>query len=252
MFRIQSKLDPRTKQRVKLAEIGARLREVRDSREISLDTIARETSIPLRFLEAIEAGDLDNLPEPVTVRWLISRFANYLSIDGEEISRRFPTGEGFSWKLPKIPRLLPDIQIRPIHLYFLYLLLVIGSVQAVSRVLEKSALQSNRLPPPSLPVEQAKDRSNPVRPVATNAPASGQVVVEIKAKEDCWIRVVADGKTEFEGLLGRGTQRVWQADKALTVRAGNAGGVYIAVNNEDAKKLGEPGKVQEVTYTANR
>jgi hypothetical protein len=77
------------------------------------------------------------------------------------------------------------------------------------------------------------------------------VVVELKVKEDCWVRVVADGKTTFEGVLPRGTHRVWQADRSLTVRAGNAGGVYVAVNNANAKQLGLPGKVEEVTYTAN-
>lgn len=42
------------------------------------------------------------------------------------------------------------------------------------------------------------------------------------------------------------------ANKELTVRAGNAGGVLIAVNKKEAKQLGQPGQVEEVTYTANK
>jgi hypothetical protein len=49
----------------------------------------------------------------------------------------------------------------------------------------------------------------------------------------------------------RERHRTWQANRELTVRAGNAGGVYVAVNNANAKQLGQPGKVEEVTYRAN-
>ncbi|MDJ0542220.1 MAG: DUF4115 domain-containing protein, partial [Microcystis sp. M53603_WE2] len=78
-----------------------------------------------------------------------------------------------------------------------------------------------------------------------------QLVVEVKLEDDCWLRVVVDGKTEFEGVLPQGSHRTWQANRELTVRAGNAGGVYVAVNNAHAKQLGQPGKVEEVTYRAN-
>jgi cytoskeletal protein RodZ len=251
MFPIRAKLDPRRKQREKLREIGTELENARAERQISLEAIATGTSIPLRFLEAIESGDLDSLPEPIYIRWLIQQFANYLSLDGEALAGRFPIEEKFPLALPHFSLSLPSFSVRPVHLYFLYLLLVIGSVQAVSRVLENSALRSNRLPPPSLPTTQTTARPNPVRPVATTPDNNQAVVVEIKVKEDCWVRVVADGKTTFEGVLPRGTHRVWQADRSLTVRAGNAGGVYVAVNNANAKQLGLPGKVEEVTYTAN-
>ncbi len=153
-------------------------------------------------------------------------------------------------KLPSLS--LPSLQIRPIHLYFLYLILVIGSVQTLSHVLQKSVLQSNRLPPPSLPQQQIVQRkSNPLQPVANKTSNNQQLVVGVKLEDDCWLRVVVDGKTEFEGVLPQGTHRTWQANRELTVRAGNAGGVYVAVNNANAKQLGQPGKVGEVTYRAN-
>jgi cytoskeletal protein RodZ len=252
MFRIQSKFDPQGKQRGKLLEIGGYLQTVRGEQGISIETISQKTLIPRRLLEAIETGDLDSLPEPIYIRWLIKQFADTLALDGEELSRHFPTEVKTLWTLPRLSLSIPSFQIRPVHLYFLYLLLVIGSVQAISHVLETSSLKSNRLPPPSLPEQQTvQTHANPVRPVATNSPTNRQVVVEVKVKDDCWLKVVVDGKTKFEGLLPQGTKRTWQADKSLTVRAGNAGGVYVAVNNANAKQLGLPGKVEEVTYRAN-
>jgi cytoskeletal protein RodZ len=252
MFPIPVNFDPRRKQQQKLLEIGTRLRNAREERQISLETIAARTSIPVRLLEAIESGDADSLPEPVYIRWLIQQFANTLELDGEELAKRFPVGSGSPVDLPRFSISLPSFQPRPIHLYFLYLTLVVGSVYTVSRALDNSVLRADRLPPPSLPSGQTADRprSNPVRPVVATPNANRAVVVEIKVKDDCWVKVIADGKTQFEGMLTRGNHRIWQADRALTVRAGNAGGVYVAVNKANAKQLGQPGKVEEVTYTA--
>ena len=36
--------------------------------------------------------------------------------------------------------------------------------------------------------------------------------------------------------------------KALTIRAGNAGGVVVSVNESQAETLGQPGMVKEVTF----
>jgi len=239
MFRLlQSQLDPQRKQRTKLLEIGVYLQKNRLEQSLSLEEIAQKTLIPRHRLEALEAGDLEALPEPIYIRWLIKQFADSLSLDGETISRRFPTKVNNFFRGTKPSLSLPSLQIRPIHLYFLYLILVIGSVQTLSHVLQKSVLQSNRLP-------------NPLQPVANKTSNNQQLVVGVKLEDDCWLRVVVDGKTEFEGVLPQGTHRTWQANRELTVRAGNAGGVYVAVNNANAKQLGQPGKVGEVTYRAN-
>jgi hypothetical protein len=78
------------------------------------------------------------------------------------------------------------------------------------------------------------------------------VVVEIKLEDKSWLRVVVDGKTEFEGIVTKGTEKTWVANQQLTIRAGNAGAVLVAFNEEEAKHLGERGQVQEVTYKAKK
>lgn len=179
MFRLlQSQLDPQHKQRTKLLEIGVYLQKNRLEQSLSLEEIAQKTLIPRHRLEALEAGDLESLPEPIYIRWLIKQFADSLSLDGEAISRRFPTKVNNFFRGTKPSLSLPSLQIRPIHLYFLYLILVIGSVQTLSHVLQKSVLQSNRLPPPSLPQQQiVQPKSNPLQPVANKTSNNQQLVV---------------------------------------------------------------------------
>jgi hypothetical protein len=51
--------------------------------------------------------------------------------------------------------------------------------------------------------------------------------------------------------LQPGETRLWTADQALTIRAGNAGGVLVSFNEGQAETLGQPGMVKEVTFAPN-
>jgi cytoskeleton protein RodZ len=74
-------------------------------------------------------------------------------------------------------------------------------------------------------------------------------IVFIKAKEDSWISIVADGKTQWEGTLDANAERSIQAARELVVRTGNAGGLDISYNG---KPLGALGKEKQVrTFTFN-
>ena len=74
--------------------------------------------------------------------------------------------------------------------------------------------------------------------------------VKIELEDQSWLEVVVDGKTTFKGELPKGTNRTWSAKQELTLRTGNAGGVLVALNDQQAQKLGQPGQIQEITYKA--
>ncbi|MBR8832262.1 MAG: hypothetical protein N5P05_003514 [Chroococcopsis gigantea SAG 12.99] len=255
MFRKKKPVAPQQLQQEILQELGSRLLEIRTGKEISQEQISRQTLIPLRLVKAIESGRMEELPEPIYIRWLIKQYADVLGLDGGKFSSQFPTEKFVSQNKNNFLVRWPVLQLRPIHLYFLYILLVAFSIQFLSNALQKSTLEVNNLPPINLPksstVNHPTKIAKPVNDIPVSSQESKQVVVDIKVKDDCWLKVVVDGKTDFEGVLPQGTRRSWQADKEVTVRAGNAGGIYVAVNRAKAKQLGEPGKVEEVTYTAN-
>jgi cytoskeletal protein RodZ len=69
-------------------------------------------------------------------------------------------------------------------------------------------------------------------------------------KSSSWIRVIADGRTEFEGVLPEGSHRNWKATQQLTVKTDNAGGVLMSVNQQEAREMGKPGKTGEVRIAA--
>lgn len=77
------------------------------------------------------------------------------------------------------------------------------------------------------------------------------IPIEVKASfnEESWLRVTADGKTLFEGILTKGDRKTWTAKNELMIRAGNAGAVSISFNQGEAKLLGKRGAVAEEKFT---
>lgn len=259
----------------KLMELGTCLRQFRYQQDLSLEQVAAKTLIPVRTLNALEEGNMEQLPEPVYVQGFIRRYADAIGMNGAELADAFPTSPLVSpprnsWRLSLI-----QPQLRPVHLYLLYMVLVASAVSGLSYLLNRSSSPvvgvANRVPQA---LQTSNDRTLPssggpvvgppaptAQPSASvqgegNAPLSSgalekPVRVGLKLTDQSWIRVVADGKTEFEGVLQQGTQRTWMANRQLTVRAGNAGGVLVSFNDGQAKPMGTPGSVEEVTFGSN-
>lgn len=245
-----------------LAELGKQLRLKRQEQDLSLENLAAKTRIQQRMLQALEAGELDELPEPIYIQGFIKQYAEALGLNGAELSRNFPIGDR-RLRIKPVWQKLPTAQLRPIHLYLIYIFVIICAVNALSRMLSRSELQasSSQLQAQSQPLVSSAPNQEQILPKhleskavsATPKVASHTKPVQVKVtlKADSWIRVVADGTPLFEGLLPQGTHRTWVAQEQLKVRAGNAGGVLATFNQEQAKELGNLGEVREVTFVAN-
>lgn len=247
--------------REQLQEIGAILKAARETRLLHLEDIADKTLIRGSLLKAIEEGDLDSLPEPVYVRGLIRRYAEILGLDGETLASQFFSPAVRSRRRPSWKE-TPAAQLRPLHLYAAYVVLMVAAVSGLSYVLRQTAPEASGLPPlDPLAVSQsaqpatqpAGSESGAAPDGAASAPKSDRPIrVETTLTAQSWLRVVADGKTQFEGILQQGENRTWTAEQQLTVRAGNAGGVVVSYNEGQAQALGKPGMVAEITYSPDQ
>lgn len=237
----------------RLNEIGSHLHQCRTQQGISREEVSRKTQIPCRLLTAIEEGNRSALPESVYIRGLIRQFAQVLGEDGIALSQDFPL------ETPKETRSRPlgwiklsSPQLRPVHLYVLYIALVVGAVNSLSAVIQRSA---NQVADESVAVVSSVKTpstadSGSVEQVVQSANPAEPVIIEVTLKDQSWLRVVVDGQVEFEGTLPEGSQRTWVANDQLTLRTGNAGGVVVTLNDKKEQRLGIPGQVQEVTYVA--
>ncbi len=263
-----------------LTEMGSHLRDRRQEAQLTLEQIATDTRIPLRLLTAIESGNLSVLPEAVYIQGLLRRFADAVGLNGREYSEKFPTG------IDPAPRFsgwqkTPAAQLRPFHLYFAYVALVIAAVTGISLSFDRMQQPVADLVDGEAEV-QPEPEAQPAEPVAVpaNSPVAeqpkavtttaaakpeetkkaeppeaqkkeGPVSIELTVTSESWLQVLADGEVAFEGTLSEGKQ-AWSADREITVVAGNAGAIMVTVNGGNEKSpLGQPGAVEQVTFMAD-
>lgn len=225
-----------------LQEIGAHLRQKRQELSIPIEEIAAKTLIRLGILKAIEEGQFDQLPEPVFVQGFIRRYGDVLGLDGAALAKTFP----MSFSLPAESQALiqtPPNRSRTIPLYVPSILLLLVAAGGLFYFLNRRTTE---------PVVQQRAvttvPSSPLpKPIAS--PLGSPIQVTVNLTEQSWLRVMADGRTQFEGVLPKGKQQTWIAKKQLTVRAGNAGAVLVAYNREKPRLLGTTGNIREVTFT---
>jgi len=246
--------DPTLVYQEQLQEIGQMLYQARLQRGGSLDAMAEMTLIRPSLLRAMETGTMEALPEPVYIRGLLRRYADCLGLDGEALASQFfaPPPRRPSWQST------PAAQLRPLHLYGAYLLVIMMAISGLSYFLKRTTPSTSVLPPLELQGEgqrsdleqggQAGPSGLAELPAELSPVPRAPVEVDVTLTGQSWMRVILDGDVEFEGMLQSGDTRQWQADETLTIRAGNAGAVVVSFNQGQAQALGEPGTVKEVTY----
>ncbi len=241
----------------RLMQIGGYLREVREAQGWTLEEVAGRTLIPSRLLRALEEGKIQQLPEPVYIQGFIRRYAEVMGLDSHAIAEAFPATSTLKQATPTWG--ISPAQLRPVHLYIAYIVLIVASVTWLSHLMSRSA------PPPVPQINSALPApANPARPAASpaaskpkpspnassNAADRQPVQVDVKLKAQSWLEVEADGRVTLAEVLPEGTERTLTANSQLRIRAGNAGGVLLSDNGDEPKPMGKPGAVEEKVFSA--
>jgi cytoskeleton protein RodZ len=74
--------------------------------------------------------------------------------------------------------------------------------------------------------------------------------VSIKAKEDSWVSIVADGKSVMQRVLNADKHKKIKAGKSLILRTGNAGGIEVSFNGRPLGALGNENEPRTLTFNA--
>ncbi len=171
-----------------LEVIGAELRHKREQQDISLETIAAKTKVQRRILVAIEEADWSALPEPVYIRGFVSRYGDVLGLDGKALSGQIPTSPIVKTSARPTADFQPTAQLRPSHLYGIYVVLIAAAVWGLSLVLQRSGEQRSPVPvsgtSDSSEVSPSPTTSPSPTPTATPAEATASPSPESSPEED--------------------------------------------------------------------
>jgi cytoskeletal protein RodZ len=233
----------------KLTEIGTFLRNLRTKKGMSLEEISTKTMVQQRFLDAIEKGEYEHLPEPLYIRGFIRRFAEALGIDGIPISESFPLGN-MQTGSANSKFSAGNTPLRPWHLYVLYLAAVLGAVALLYALFKPSESPSGNLgTSSSTPVSTSNAPKKAVAPIAPVPKKTAPVQAKLILKADSYMTVQVDGQPNYEGTLKAGENKTFTAKKSIQISAGNAGGVLLGVNGLPEKIMGKSGDIKDITLT---
>ncbi len=236
-----------------MEKAGVILRAARQEKGISLREVEEATKIRLRYLDALEKGEYDQLPGRVYAIGFVRNYARYLGLDEraliQQFKQEYPADED-NYQVAETslaPAGLATGKWRR-WLLILVVLVVLGGINWLYNYRQPSLNQ----PPPSPPPANEPAPVNPPPaaqpPPATPPPRAEGVEVRVKASGDCWVGVTIDGKSDFNGTLQFGADRVFQGKEKVTITLGSAGNVEVTVNGQVQPALGRVGEV--VTFEA--
>jgi hypothetical protein len=93
-------------------------------------------------------------------------------------------------------------------------------------------------------VSPAASSASSTSPVpAPKVPASSNLSLVVEARRSSWLRTTVDGETDSGRMLAEGETFRINAKKSVSLRAGDAGAVFVSVNSGEASPLGRAGQV---------
>jgi hypothetical protein len=102
-------------------------------------------------------------------------------------------------------------------------------------------------PPTTAPAPAAAPAPAPPAAARTHA-----LEGELDVQRHVWVRVLLDGERTLERELPAGTRIPLQADRAIVIRAGDAGALRLTLNGVDRGPLGKDSEIVTRTFTASR
>lgn len=241
-----------------MSSLGIGLRELRESKGVSLDDIARSTRVGRRHLEALESESWGELPSPVFVKGFIRAYCEFLEASPDQALGLYREIAGETVKPHRAQvsvRTPPARRVGPL-MVSLVLFIALGASLFALRV----GLTSSPRPAPagSGPARSSPERvpsSTPTpvpsstnvavqrAPVQTSEPRPARQRLLIRAVEPTWIRVQIDEGQVAEELLQVGAVREWTAARRFVLTVGNAGGLEVDLNGRRIPALGARGAV---------
>lgn len=240
---------------------GERLKREREMRGVSLEEIAAATRIGTRFLEALENEQWERLPGGVFNRGFVRAVAHFLGLDEESLVAEYALATNDKPQVA-VWADTPEAGLKRRAggwLVAVALVLLAGGGWLAYRE-AKPLIEAWRNPapsvpapaPPSAPAVPATDNAGgtPAAPAAAApAPATGTLELKIDAGRGTTLKVIADGKTLFDGPISSGEQKRFQAREKFEVSTGNSSALLLELNGQTVPPLGPPGEAGSVTLT---
>ncbi|MGD0339805.1 MAG: RodZ domain-containing protein [Bacteroidota bacterium] len=227
------------------------LQKQRVTKGISLNEIALMTRINIHFLEALEQGNFEALPQTYT-RAFIREYAISIGLNPVEALQRFDLFLGKRLE-PAPEPVRPGRQREPIvsqqwtrstKILISAIIIVLLGFIGIYIFVHSSDSQSVRQIAFDDVVKETERISTPQqvlhKPVETAASRVTQDSLRLlsSTSDTVWLSIIIDGKRTEEYLFPPKAKYAWTAKEKFSVTLGNAGGIRFTLNGIPLEPLG--------------
>jgi cytoskeletal protein RodZ len=250
-----------------IENLGEYLKQLREEKKISVSQVAQTLKTKLETIHALEANDFEKIPAPTYVKGYLRSYANLLGIDADsllmEYNRQFPQA-----KQPLVPPVhkIPNVNIDMMKVFkskiFIFstisIIILISLIIAIVKISHRKTKihpAKKEIPEQTQQVQakqeiiQKETQKTEEHTGATpkpNTPFSLPLSLSANAIDNVWIRVNADGKTIFEGVLQKSDKENWQAQSEFKLRVGNPSKLNLSVNNKPLGNISPYGPINVI------
>lgn len=246
---------------------GQILKRVREQKNLSFEDVYAGTKIHIDVLKDIEQDKFDRLG-PIYTKSFLRLYADFLGADTASIIKlsglddatnpnnslkKYKTSTSkkkLEFKLPKINKKTIILAVSVLSIYILGLVLVktIASNKSPS-------VDSNITEPVNDAAKESvkKEDKKPTAAVKSSSEENLEPIrLGIKAKNNCWLKVVVDGQVVLRGVLKKNKVENWQAKELIELSIGDASLVNIEVNGKMIAPLGRKGQaIKSIEITSD-
>jgi cytoskeleton protein RodZ len=237
-----------------LFEIGASLREARETRGYSLDDVRKELRFRERYLTALEEERWELLPGDAYAKGFLRAYAEFLGLNGTLYVDEYNERVAGPRDAPIVPESLAPARRRSSSLLTRT---VVGLFVLSLAVFAATAWRPGASPRPAVEAAAAATPKHvhalplgmPVAPVALPKPAPKVAVIRATTASS-WlsVRLGGPGGTEiFRGLLAPGERLRYRLDRHVWLRIGRPRAVAIAIGGRPVRGL--PGTPANLVLT---
>jgi cytoskeletal protein RodZ len=229
------------------------LRKQRVAKGISLNEIALTTRINIHFLEALEQGNFEVLPQTY-IRAFIREYASSVGLNPFEALQRYDLFLGKKLE-PSAEPLKQEIQEESVGssewskstkiLLTTIIVVILGSIGVYfflrpsdSRPVRQIAFDDvvKETERGSITQQTVRKSSEPVLSRAS----TDSLRLDSETSDSVWLSIIIDGKRTEEYLFQPKAKHTWTAKEKFIITLGNAGGIQFTLNGTPLEPLGRP------------
>lgn len=230
---------------------GRYLQAIRLEKKISLEQVAKQTRIGLGNLMLVEQEDHEQLPAEVFVKGFLRSYAAAIGADGDEAVRRYESRLDVVQKIAESEtannKPAKRMWRKLILVSVLFLGIIALSITAVSYFsVQPAGTSESPGPKPSAATEPpvaGKPEESVSATVESEHAKSDELILQITALEDTWVKAIVDEKESKEYNLKTGDNIQLEAKTGFSLLIGNATGVKLTLNEKPVAVPGESGQV---------